>query len=91
MDILNDYYPLHPKNNENSDSEDEVYIQKLDKINNEKKRKKMLTIDDFCIKYSDDMWYIWCIIKDYTYSSQFLDKLDYPGFCSMCYDNSSKY
>jgi hypothetical protein len=71
MDVLNDYYPLHPPNPDHSLSDSEIsenneHISKLDNINLNRKRKKHITFDDFCIKYSDDLWYIWCIIKDYT-------------------------
>ena len=93
MDTLNDYYPLRPQNpNAESDSEeDNEYIKKLDSINAGRKRKKIMTIDDFCLKYSDEMWYIWCIIKDYSINSNLLDCLDYSSFCDICYQNSTKY
>jgi len=96
MDILNDYYPLYPNNpNETTDSgeseENENYIRGLDSINSNRKRKKLLSSDDFCLKYSDDIWYIWCIIKDYSLNSNLLDRLDYASFCQLCYENSTKY
>ena len=93
MDILNDYYPLRPQNpNAASDSEeDNEHIRKLDSINAGRKRKKIMTIDDFCLKYGDEMWYIWCIIKDYSIDSNLLDRLDYSSFCDLCYQNSTKY
>lgn len=95
MDILNDYYPLYGTNPESSSeseqSENNEYIKKLDSINQSKKRKKTLTMDDFCLKYGDDMWYIWCIVHDYSHNTNLLDKLDYPTFCEMCYNNSTRY
>ena len=95
MDILNDYYPLVPENpDKGSDSEiseNNEYIAKLDSINNGRKRKKKLTFDDFCLKYSDDLWYLWCIIKDFTKDGNVLANMEYSSFCSMCYDNSVKY
>ena len=97
MDILNDYYPLVPENpqleglSDSEISENNEYIAKLDSINNGKKRKKNLTIDDFCLKYSDDLWYLWCIIKDFTQNGNILASMDYSSFCSMCYTNSVKY
>ena len=95
MDILNDYYPLYPTNPEivsdSEESENENYIKKFENINTGKKRKKILTIDDFCLKYNDDMWYIWCIIHDYSQTSGLLNNMTYTTFCEMCYQNSSKY
>jgi hypothetical protein len=96
MDTLNNYYPLYPQKPESTTDESEKdenndYIEKLNKINQIKKRKKVFTIDDFCLKYSDDMWYIWCIIKDYSEQSNLLDKLSYGEFCEICYENSTKY
>jgi len=95
MDILNDYYPLHPENpeqrTESEESENDEYIKTLDHLNQSRKRKKLLTSDDFCLKYSDEMWYIWCIIKDYSINSNLLDRLDYASFCLICYENSTKY
>ena len=94
MDILNDYYPLYPENpNKASDSEiseNNEYISKLDSINNSKKRKKNLKFDDFCLKYSDDLWYLWCIISEFTNNGNILANMEYSSFCSMCYENSVK-
>ena len=94
MDILNDYI-LHPENPETSISdtesiENDKYIDKLDLINTNRRRKRELSFDDYCLKYSDDIWYIWCIINDYSKSSGLLDCLDYPTFCTVCYENSVK-
>jgi hypothetical protein len=97
MDILNDYYPLYPQNpqkeelSDSEESENNEHIKKLDTINTGRKRKKIFTVDDFCLKYNDDMWYIWCIIKDYSHDSNLLDRLDFSEFCDICYRNSSKY
>ena len=95
MDILNDYYPLHPPKPESVTDTDETledyeHIKKLDDINNRKKRKKIFTLDDFCIKYNDEMWYIWNIIHDYSISG-LLDRLTFSEFCEVCYKNSSKH
>jgi hypothetical protein len=96
MDLLASRYPLYPPNPEApSDSEESLenheYIKKLDNINDKKKRKRTFTIDDFCLKYSDDMWYIWCIIHDYSRTSNLLNNLTYSKFCELCYENSTKY
>jgi ATP-dependent exoDNAse (exonuclease V) beta subunit len=96
MDILNDYYPLYPPNPEGAgdsseSEEDHEHIKKLDNLNENRKRKKIFTIDDFCLKYNDDMWYIWNIIHDYSLSSNLLDNLTFSKFCELCYENSTKY
>lgn len=94
MDILNDHYPLYPPCPDTDSEESEhnnEHIKRLDRLNEGKKRKKLMSIDDFCLKYGDDIWYIWCIIKDYSTDSNLLDRLDYPGFCELCYTNSTKY
>ena len=95
MDILNDYYPLYSTNPDAPDSSEEnqnnEHINRLDTINNNKKRKKMLSADDFSLKYGDDMWYIWCIIHDYSLNSNLLNNLKFASFCQICYENSTKY
>ena len=94
MDILNDYYPLYPENPDKASdseiSENNEYISKLYSINNSKKRKKNLKFDDFCLKYSDDLWYLWCIISEFTNNGNILANMEYSSFCSMCYENSVK-
>ena len=95
MDLLNDYYPIYPENPNGPDDESEAsenneHINRLDNINRNKKRKKALSADDFSLKYGDDMWYIWCIIHDYSLATNLLDRLDFAGFCNLCYENSSK-
>ena len=95
MDTLNDYYPLYPENPDKKDltdsekSEDEYYIEKI--LNQRVIRKRALEFDDFCAIHSDTMWYLWCSISEnthYNYSG-ILNKLDYPTFCSFCFENTS--
>lgn len=94
MDTLNDYYPIYPQNPENEElsdsdlSEKEQYIRTLTGINGNKK----LTFDDWSIKYSDDTWYMWCMIKGYAESGcmRLLNTMDYGSFCSMVYEGSTK-
>ena len=92
MDLLNDYYPLcqaNPDTSELSDSElseREEYIRTLTKRSGNRK----LTFDDWNIKYSDDLWYMWCNLKEYTEGTKLLNKMEYHSFCSMVYENSSK-
>lgn len=92
MDTLNDYYPLYPDNpaheglSESELEENHNYIEKI------KDRKKPIHFDDFCMLHSDDLWYLWCIINEFTQTnvSTLLNKMDYPSFCDMCYKNSSR-
>ena len=92
MDTLNDYYPLYPSNPEKDDlsdselSEREEYIRTL----TERGGNRQLTFDDWNMKYSDDTWYMWCNLKEYTEGSKLLTKMDYASFCSFAYENSSK-
>jgi len=92
MDLLNDYHPIYPENpetgslSESDIEENKKHIELYDRV----RRRKKTSLNDFCVKYSDDMWYIWCIIKDYSETSGILDKLDYPKFCALCYENSTK-
>jgi hypothetical protein len=96
MDILNDLLhsnPPNPLNEYLSDSEiseNEEYIGKLKKINERKKRKHYFTFDDWSMLYSDDLWNLWCIIEQFRQSVNILDNMDFPTFCSMCYENSSR-
>ena len=99
MDRFNEFYayPENPDKATLSDSEiseNENYINGLQDLNSQRKRKKQYSIDDWSMIYSDDLWYIWCIISDYTRggkSVRVLDTMDFGSFCSMCYENSTKY
>jgi hypothetical protein len=95
MDLLNDYYPLYPEKPDNDSSESDAvenqeHIHRLDAINARKKRKRVLSIDDYCLKYGDDIWYIWCIIQDYSQTVNLFDRVNYGQFCQICYENSTK-
>ena len=98
MDTLNDYYPLYPRNPEISDlseseiSENNEYISALDSINAGRKRKKEYTYDDFCLIHNDSLWYLWCIINEFTDTNKciLLNRMNYPMFCAMCYGNSTR-
>ena len=86
MDILNDLYPLYPENPDPAH-----YTEHEQELSN--KRKKELTFDDYCAVHSDDIWYLWCMVQEFrqTSNNSLLDTLDYATFCSLCYENSSKY
>jgi hypothetical protein len=92
MDILNEYYPLVYENpdRESISDEDYEYFDRMDDLNTRSKRKKILSSDDFNVKYADDIWYIWNIIRDYS-DGRFLDRIDYASFCSICYEHSTKH
>jgi len=94
MDTLNDYlqFPENPDLTSESEAEENhKHVEKLTSININRKRKKNLTFDDFCTKHSDNMWYIWCIINDYSRNTGIFDQLDYASFCALCYENSTKF
>ena len=92
MDLLNDYHPIYPENPETSSlSESDVEENKKHvELYNRILRKKKVSFEDFCTRHSDDMWYIWCIINDYSQTSGIFDRLTYPKLCELCYENSTK-
>lgn len=85
MDILNEYYPLYPPNPDREYSDGE--------IEDSSKRRRYLHYEDWYEKYSDDLWYLWCIINEYTdtNSSILLCNMEHSEFCHMCYNNSSHF
>ena len=83
--------PIQAEEESVDSNSDYEYIKELDSINSRKKRKRIMTMDDYCLKYGDDIWYLWNIIKDYSETSGVCEKLDYPTFCQVCYENSEKY
>jgi hypothetical protein len=97
MDVFNDLYPLYPRNpdlegltNQELDERDE-YLDKLEEYGT--KRRVNLVYDDWYLKYSEDLWYLWCIINEFTdiNISPLLCKMEYSNFCIMCYENSTQY
>ena len=98
MDTLNDYYPLYPQNPDKADlsetesSENDEYTSKLKSLNAGRKRKKEYSFDDFCLIHSDNLWYMWCIINEFTDTNKciLLNRMNYPMFCAMCYGNSTR-
>ena len=88
MDSLNEEYPLYPPNpNIYTDSEKEE-IEEF----NIKLRNKDLPFDLFCIKYSDELWYFWCMCKEHIDFNMlpFFDKMTYNSFCHICFKNSKR-
>jgi hypothetical protein len=81
MDYLNDFYPLYPPN---PDPPDESFVEAS------RKRKKKLDFSDFCNIHSDDLWYLWCMITEFSSNTDagLLSRMDYAMFCSLCYENS---
>ena len=96
MDLLNDYTPVYSQNPANIDlsdseiSENERYADKLVSLNQNRKRKKEYTFDDWCMINSSDLWNVWCIIEEFKKGSIVLDNMDYSSFCDMCYQNSTR-
>ena len=93
MDTLNDYYPLYPPNPEYDDMSRQEYDERNDYIENLNKRKHSLVYDDWYVKYSDDLWYLWCIINEFTNInvSPILCNMEYTNFCVICYEHSQHY
>ena len=97
MDIFNDLYPLYPPNplydglSKQEIDEHHEYLEKLEEHGY--KRRVNLVYDDWYEKYSDDLWYLWCIINEFTNVnvSPILCKMEYYNFCTMCYENSTQY
>ena len=95
MDTLNDRYPLYP-NNPDKEGYTEVDLEETNNYANNlnaSKRKRPFHYDEWQLKYSDDLWYLWCILNESidTNSLNILDIMDFSSFCTMCYENSSKY
>lgn len=97
MDTLNDYIHTskNPITSDLSDSEKsdvEEYVSQLKNINENRPRhkRKYYSFDDWCLVYSDDLWYLWGIISEFKRGSGVLDTMDFPKFCDMCYKNSSR-
>ena len=93
MDLLNDYYPLYPPNPEYEGMSNEEYEERMDYIEGLNKRKADLHYDDWYLKYSEDLWYLWCIINEHTSTnlSPLLCNMEYAHFSTMCFENSQKY
>ena len=93
MDTLNDYYPIYPPNpdkenlSDGESTEREEYITTLTG-----KGTRALNFDDWSMKYSDDTWYMLCILNEYTTNSYLpiLNNTIYAHFCSVLYENSTK-
>ena len=98
METLNDYYPIYSENPENANlsdserSENNNYVETLRTLNENRKRKRTLTFDDFCLVHSDDLWYLWCMVNEFTVTNTvaIFDKIDYAKFCVLCYENSTR-
>jgi len=91
MDTLNEFYPLYPPNPDTEHlTPEELELNKnLISRAEFRKRKRPLHFDDFCTIHSDDLWYLWCTITEFTNGSCMLNKLTYAKFCAICFENSS--
>lgn len=100
MDLLNDKYPLYPKNPDKdsvSESDKESageYLENVKNINykrvNIHRKFKETPYDIWYTHYSDDLWYFWCMCNEFTQVNMlpFFDHLSYHSFCKICYHNS---
>ena len=82
MNYYDEYFP------DNVSSGSEIDENRIIKYS---KKKKLLSADDFCIKYSDDLWYLWNVIHDYSITTGLCNRLSYATFCVISYENSTKY
>jgi hypothetical protein len=83
--IQNQEYPSDSEDSDNNEFNNNIIITR-------KKRKEYyLDLDEWVTLYSDDLYYIWNRIKEYTtHNVPILDKIDYSDFVSLCFKNSSK-
>ena len=90
MDILNDYYPLYPINPERENLSDSELSDREEYRNILRNSKKKLTFEEWSLVYSDDLWYMWCMICEFNHvnSLPFFYKNDYASFCHVTYQNS---
>jgi hypothetical protein len=92
MDIFNDLYPVCLENPYTSNLSDQEEQEHKEFVALGKKRKKELSFDDYCTVYSDELWNLWCLVEDFRNNNKpILNTMDFPTFCSMCYENSLKY
>jgi hypothetical protein len=93
MNRFDDYYPLYEQNPAIEGMSDSELDERNEYINKLGKRQKNMTFDDWGVLYSDDLWYLWNIINEFTEinHSNLLCNMDYYNFCSMCYENSRKF
>jgi hypothetical protein len=83
--IQNQEYPS------DTDSSEYNYNNNVNHFVHRKKNNHYLNFDDWTTVYSDDLYYIWNIIKEYTNNNvPILDQLDYTKFVLLCFENSSK-
>jgi hypothetical protein len=85
-------YSLHLIQNQEYHSDTESSDgNEYNNIHSRKKNKNYLNLDDWVTVYSDDLYYIWNIIREYTtYNVPILDQLDYSKFVILCFENSSR-
>jgi hypothetical protein len=88
--VLNDQ-PGYTSESSNDDSPQNIII--VNKNNKIPKNKKLEQFETWTLEFSDDLWYMWNILKEYTQNASIpiLDLMDYTAFVNMCHANSSKY
>ena len=90
--VLNDQSGYTSESSNDYSPQNNFFINNSSKNNNSKK-KKLEQFDSWTLEFSDDLWYMWNILKEYTQNASIpiLDLMDYPSFVNMCHANSSKY
>ena len=90
MDILNDYCIVNEPNPDHLGLNETQINEQRDYSYNLRKRKRNLNYEDFCLVHSDDLWFLWNTIKQFSVSSYsfLLNELDYTTFCEVCYNNT---
>jgi len=84
MDTLNNNRSLNifsSSDGESSENEVKKAKKNFKKINSK--------AEDWFTNHSDNLWYMWCTIKDYSEYVNILDKMDYSKFALFCYENTT--
>jgi hypothetical protein len=81
MDLLNE-----DTLSESDLSEREEYINNLTNL------RRRLTFDEWSLVYSEDLWYMWCMLKEYTTYNTIpvFENMDYGSFCHIAYEKSPR-
>jgi hypothetical protein len=81
MDLLNE-----DTLSESDLSEREEYINNLTNL------RRRLTFDEWSLVYSEDLWYMWCMLKEYTTYNTIpvFGNMDYGSFCHIAYEKSPR-
>ena len=69
-----------------------VALQLFEYINNLTNLRRRLTFDEWSLVYSEDLWYMWCMLKEYTTYNTIpvFGNMDYGSFCHIAYEKSPR-